>query len=65
MNKDWRTFKLAKRIAVMWNMESYKSEQVVHGHHVYKNIWTPFIGEFSWVQVALVASCHLHPCSSS
>jgi len=46
-------------------MESYESEQIVCGHHVYKNVWTPFIGEFSWVQVAPVASCHLRPCSPS
>jgi len=26
-------------------VESYESEQVVCGHHVYKSIWTPFIGE--------------------
>ena len=26
-------------------MESYKSEKVVHGHHVYESVTTPFIGE--------------------
>jgi len=51
---------------VMWNMESYKSEQVVRVHHAHKSVWTPFIGEeFAWEQVAPLASCHLHPCSPS
>jgi len=58
--------KLVKHVAVMLNMESYESEQVVCAHHVYKSVWTLFIGEeFPWVQVAPVASCHLHPCSPS
>jgi len=26
-------------------MESYESEQVAHGHHVYKSAWTRFIGK--------------------
>jgi len=64
-NEDWQAFKLAKRVAVTWNMESYESEQVVHGGHVYKSAWTLFIGEeFPWVQVAPVAFCILvlvHP----
>ena len=23
----------------------YKVESVVHGHHVYKHMWTPYLGE--------------------
>jgi len=65
-NEDWQTFKLVKRVAVTWNMESDESEQVVRGHHVYKSLWAPFIGEeFPWVKVALVASYHLRPYSPS
>ena len=27
-------------------MEAFESEQqVVRGHHIYKDIWTPFVGE--------------------
>ena len=26
-------------------METYESEQVIRGHHIYQSVWTPFIGE--------------------
>ena len=26
-------------------MDSLHWDSVIHGHHVYKDIWTPFIGE--------------------
>ena len=26
-------------------MEAYEVDSIVHGHHVFKEIWTPFIGE--------------------
>ena len=25
--------------------ESFRMESVVHGHHVYKTVWTPHLGE--------------------
>ena len=57
--KNWWIFSLANRL-MMWigehliwrcvlqpreRMEMFKSEQVVCGHHVYKAVWMPFIGE--------------------
>jgi len=34
-----RTFKLVKRVAVMWNMHGVlESEQVFRGHHVHKSV---------------------------
>ena len=31
-------------------MDSHHWESVIHGHHVYKDIWTPFVGEILNVQ---------------
>ena len=31
-------------------MDSHHWESVIRGHHVYKDIWTPFIGEIRNVQ---------------
>jgi len=31
-------------------MDSYHMESVVHGHHSYKNVWTPFVGEVLHVE---------------
>jgi len=33
------------RFAPRERMETFESEQVARGHHVYKAVWTPFIGE--------------------
>ena len=31
-------------------MDSHHWESVIRGHHVYKDIWTPFVGEILNVQ---------------
>ena len=56
---NWQIFSLANRL-MMWigehliwwcvlqpreRMKTFESEQTVHGHHVYKAVWMPFIGE--------------------
>jgi len=31
-------------------MDSLCLDSVIHGHHIYKDIWTPFIGEILHVE---------------
>ena len=46
LKKNWRTLiSFNETFRSLESMESYESEQVVRGHHVYKSVWTPFIGE--------------------